>query len=69
MRNLVLLRFGHLSICLAVVLEARIPACTCQSGIPMGMNMLHLPKSVGPRHSTILPYTSGQRIHGMEEES
>lgn len=31
MRDLVLLCFGHLGICLAFVLKARIPACVCQS--------------------------------------
>ena len=56
MRKLVFLDLGHLGICLALVLETSIPSCgSNQFFFPLNKRTVDLPKSVGPRASTILP--------------
>lgn len=58
MRHHVLLRFVHLGISLAIVLEDRVPACTSQSK-PLRNGhapKAKVPKLVGPRAATIVPF-------------
>lgn len=58
MRQRILLRFVHLGISLAVVLEDRIPACTGQSK-PVrhkSAGKADIPKFVGPRAGTTFPF-------------
>jgi hypothetical protein len=64
MRNLVFLDLGHLGICLTFVLKAGIPSCgSNQFLFDLTKQKAGLPKLVGPRASTILPYHTNQYIH------
>lgn len=68
MRHHVLLRLVHLSICLAVILEDRIPACTSQSKPVRNRfesTSVDIPKLVGPRAGTIFPFA---RVSGDSSE-
>jgi hypothetical protein len=63
MRNLVFFDLGHLGICLTFVLEAGIPSCgSNQFLFDLTKQKAGLPKLVGPRASTILPYHTNQYI-------
>jgi hypothetical protein len=62
MRDLVLLSLGHLRIRPSFVFEASVPSCHSKSAstsvvaLRPTLHEIRSPKSVGPRHATIMPY-------------